>query len=185
VLHQSIVLHRYFFALLPPPTLARRIAHAAAPWFTSGTQVRADRLHITMSILPDFPEVPRGLEGTLRDVGGKVASAPIAVTLDRVSAGTRSIALRPSRRIAALDALHRQIGAHSRALGVPLRPGYAFNAHMTLGYRDGAPFSRTVAPFAWTATELVLIHSHVGQTKHEVVARWPLADEPDPQLSLL
>ncbi len=185
MLHRPVILHRYFFALLPPAALARRIAHFAAPWFTSGTPVRAGRLHITMSILPDFPEVPRGLEETLCDVGGNVASASIAVMLDRISAGTRLIALRPSRRIAALDALHQQIGVHSRALGMPLRPGYTFSAHLTLGYRDGTPFSRAIPPFTWTATELVLIHSHVGRTKHEPVARWPLAGAPDRQLSLL
>jgi 2'-5' RNA ligase len=185
MLHQPVALHRYFFALLPPPTLARRIAHFAAHWFISGTPVRTDRLHITMSILPDFPEVPRGLEEALRNVGGRVRSAPIAVMLDRVSAGTRSIALRPARRIVGLDALHHAIGAQSRAHGVPLRRGYAFDAHMTLGYRDGAPFSRAIPPFTWTATELVLIHSHVGRTRHEPVARWPLAGAPDRQLSLL
>jgi len=175
MLHQSIVLHRYFFALLPPPIEARRVVHAAARWFASGTPVRADRLHITMFILPDFAEVPRGLEDALRKVGAHVAAAPVAVALDRVSAGTRSIALRPSRKIGELDSLHRELGAHSRAIGISSRAGYHFNAHMTLGYRDDAPFGKAIPPFAWTATELVLIHSHVGRTRHEAVARWPLS----------
>lgn len=185
MLHQPLVLHRYFFALLPPPMLARRIAHAAAPWFADGgTPLRDHRLHITMFILPDFSAAPRGLEAALCEVGARVAAAPVAVALDRVSGGSRSIALRPSRRIAGLQALHAEIDATSRSVGVPSRPRYSFNAHMTLGYREGAPFSAILPPFAWTASELVLVHSHVGLTRHDVVDRWPLNGKGDPQLGL-
>jgi len=40
-----------------------------------------------------------------------------------------------------------------------------------------------VAPVAWTARELVLIHSHLGKTRHERLGSWPLA-EAEPQLDL-
>lgn len=180
--HQPIVRHRYFFALLPPPVEARRIAHAVASWFASGTPVRSDRLHITMAIFPDADAVPSELERTLRTVGGRVTAAAIAVTLDRISGGARSIALRPSRRIAGLEALHHDIDANCRGLGLAPRPGYTFDPHMTLGYRTGAPLGKRITPVAWIADALVLIHSHVGLTRHEIVDRWPLAA--DRQLSL-
>jgi len=175
--------HRLFFALVPPIVQARQIANAA-PWFgDDGTPVAADRLHITLFILDDRHDVPAALVAALRGVGAAVAAAPIRVVLDRVGGGVQSIALRPGRRIAALDALHRELGRRCAAAGIALRAGYTFSPHMTLGYRDGRPFSAPVAPVAWTARELVLIHSHLGKTRHERLDRWPL-DATEPQLDL-
>lgn len=175
------VSHRLFFALRPPIVLARQIAHAASWFETEGTPIAAERLHITMFILDDRFDLPAALVAALTDVGDRIAAAPICIMLDRVGGGERSIALRPGRRIAALDALHRQLGEHGRAVGIEPRADTAFSPHMTLGYRDGRPFGMAVPPIAWTARELMLIHSHLGRTRHEVLGRWPLAD---PQLDL-
>jgi 2'-5' RNA ligase len=175
------VSHRLFFALRPPIVLARQVANAASWFETEGAPVAAERLHVTLFILDDRFDLPDSLVAALTGVGNGVAAAPVEIVLDRVGGGERSIALRPGRRIAALDALHRQLDERSRAAGIAPRAGYAFNPHMTLGYRDGQPFGMAVPPVAWTARELVLIHSHLGRTRHEVLGRWPLAD---PQLDL-
>jgi len=175
------VSHRLFFALRPPLVQARQIANAASWFETEGAPVAAERLHITMFILDDRRDLPASLVAALTSLGDAIAAAPIPIVLDRVGGGDRSIALRPSRRIAALDALHRQLGERSRAAGIEPRAGYAFNPHMTLGYRDGQPFGMAVAPIVWAARELVLIHSHLGRTRHEVLGRWPLVD---PQFDL-
>jgi 2'-5' RNA ligase len=170
-----------FFALRPPIALARQIAQAVSWFETEGAPVSAERLHVTMFILDDRCDLPASLVAALAGVGDRIATAPIEIVLDRVGGGERSIALRPSRRIAALDALHRQLVELGCAAGIGQRAGYVFNPHMTLGYRDGQPFGMAVPPVAWTACELVLIHSHLGRTRHEVVGRWPLVD---PQLDL-
>lgn len=175
------VSHRLFFALRPPIVLARQIAHAASWFEAEGAPVAAERLHITLFILDDRFDLPGSLVTALTSVGDSIAAAPIRVVLDRVGGGEHSIALRPGRRLAALDALHRQLGERSRAAGVESRAGYVFNPHLTLGYRDGRPFGMAVPPIAWTARKLMLIHSHLGRTRHEVLGRWPLAD---PQLDL-
>lgn len=175
------VSHRLFFAVRPPIALARQIANAASWFETEGLPVAAERLHVTMFILDDRFDLPDTLVAALRRVGDGIAAAPIGIAFDRVGGGERSIALRPSRRIAALDALQRQLAERSRAEGIERRAGYVFNPHMTLGYRDGRSFTAAAPPVAWTARELVLIHSHLGRTRHDVLGRWPLVD---PQLSL-
>ena len=182
---RAVLGHRWFFALRPPARTAWQVANAA-DWFgTTGRAVRADHLHITLFLAPDRADADSDrLEAMIR-VGEAVRAAPVAVTLDSVGGGNRSIALRPRRRIVALDALRRELVRHAGALGVAERAGYDFHAHMTLGYRDGGPFSEPIAPVAWTATEFVLIHSHLGRTRHDVVARWPLRAAVDPQLALL
>lgn len=169
---------------MPPTLLARQIANAAY-WFESdGKPLRADRLHITMFILHDFLTVPNGLVDALRMLGNAVSAAPAPVALDLASGGERSIALRPRRKLTGLEVLHRLLKEAGLATAVTERDGYRFSPHMTLGYRDGRPFSERITPIGWEADEFVLIHSHLGQTRHEVIGRWPLRGAGDPQLSL-
>jgi 2'-5' RNA ligase len=170
--HQPLAKHRLFFALMPPIELARHVADAAHWFETIGKPVRADRLHITLAILQDFYVVPDGLIEQLLRTGLQVAAAPFDVVLDRVSARAGLIALKPSHKIAALDALYRQIATLCRAAGIAERPARKFNAHLTLGYRDGRSFDERIAPVDWTAREFLLIHSHLGQTRHEVLGQW-------------
>jgi 2'-5' RNA ligase len=179
--HQPPVLHRLFFALLPPPALARRIA-AAAGWFGEGPgAIAAERLHLTLFILDDMVRVPPATVVPLRELARSLGVGPVEVTLDVATGSGRSVALRPAHRNAALARLHARIAEDAAACGIAERPGYSFAPHMTLGYRAGEPFSERVAPVGWMADELVLIDSHVGRTRHEVLGRWPLVD---PQLSL-
>ena len=182
--HQPPVLHRPFFALVPPRPLARRVA-AAAGWFQRGPGgLPAERLHLTLFILDDMVELPPDVTDALRDIGASLRLAPFEVVLDMASGGGRSIALRPSHRNDSLARLHGLLADGARARGIAERPGYRFAPHMTLGYRIGESFSQRVAPVAWTADEIVLIDSHVGRTRHEVLGRWPLVDDGGEQLSL-
>lgn len=167
--------HRLFFALVPPIVLARQIANAATWFGEEGTPVSADRLHVTIFILADFFErPPPELIAALRDIGGAVAAAPIRIVLVRVGGGAHSIALRSGRKNAALDDLRERIAALCFARGIAERRDHVFGPHMTLGYRRGSPCSAAVAPVAWNARELVLIHSHLGKTRHDRLASWPL-----------
>lgn len=175
MLHQRIAEHRFFFALQLPIQLARQIANAAHWFGDAGRAVTADRLHVTLFILPDEVERSPQLIARLQAVGAAVAAGPIAMLLDYVSAGERSIALRPQHRIASLTALRQELVALCRAAGIAERPDYAFSPHVTLGYRDGRPFGERVSPVEWTAAEFVLIHSHLGRTRHTVLDRWPLS----------
>lgn len=182
--YERVAEHRLFFALRPPIDLARQIA-SAAHWFaTNGHPVRADRLHLTLFLLPDFITVPAGLPDRLLRAGASIAAAPIDIVLDTVAAGRDSIALRPRRRIAALTALYSSVAARCRAEGIVDRPGHVFSPHVTLGYRAGTPFHQRIADVGWRAREVVLIHSHLGRARHEVVGRWPL-DAEERQLALL
>lgn len=176
--------HRFFFALLPPIRLARQLANAADWLGKAGRPVAADRLHITLLIPPDqFARAPELID-RLRAVGENVATAPVDIMLDYVSGGSRSVALRPQHRIASLAALRQEIARLCASHGIAERPDYTFHPHVTLGYRDGRPFGERVPPVAWTAPEFVLIHSHLGRTKHSLLGRWPLTGPAETQLAL-
>lgn len=177
VLHAPI--HRLFYAIRPPLTLARQVANAAH-WFDhGGTVVRAEHLHVTLDILDDRAAPDPSLIDALLRAGAAVAAAPFTVTFDRVVGSPSSIALRPAHRIAGLAALCGEIARHRGGAGIAVRDGYRFNAHMTLGYRVGTPFQQPTAPIAWQADTFELVHSHVGRTRHDRIGRWPLI-VPDP-----
>lgn len=182
--HRPIAAHRFFFALRPPAGLAQRIAQAA-DWFgDAGRAVAAERLHVTLFIPPDQRALDPVLIARLRAVGAAVAAGPVALRLDHVGSSGRVIALWPQTRNADLAALREDLAGRCRAAGVAERAGYRFSPHLTLGYRDGRPFGERIAPVAWTATEVVLIHSHLDHTRHTILDRWPLRGGSDGQLAL-
>ncbi len=169
-------LHRFLFALMPPPEVARRL-YALSPDFRD--KVRPERLHMTLAITDDFPVVPDGLPSALQQAGGFVFTQPFDLTLDRRKGSKRSIALRPGRAIEGLSELHRQLAAGMRRAGIAMRDEWAFSPHVTLAYRPGEPFVTPTRPVSWRATQFVLIESLVGLTVHRELGRWPL-DAPAP-----
>ncbi|MBO9714708.1 2'-5' RNA ligase family protein [Sphingomonas sp.] len=168
-----MLLHRLFFALLPPFVQRNLIAvhRDAFPGATS--LVANDRLHKTLAIAGDFERFPKAVAEAMLAIGAAVALGPFAVRLDRLSGSNRSIALRPSRRSAGLAELSRQLAEPLRRHGLA-RDGWSFSPHVTLLYRNGAPFQQPIEPIGWDATDFVLIHSVVGATRHVELGRWRL-----------
>lgn len=184
MLHAPVLCHRLFFMLRPPIVLARQIT-SAAHWFEGGKGMLApERLHVTIDILDDFADAGAMPTQQLREIGAEIAAAPFAITFDRVVASTHSIALRPSAKVAGLDALRAALGKARAARGIAERDGYRFSAHMTLGYRKGASMNQRIAPLGWEVDAFELVHSHVGATRHDVLGRWALQGAEETQLAL-
>jgi 2'-5' RNA ligase len=166
---------RYFFALRPPLTDARRAA-VLAEQLGAGWKVQAaKRLHVTLAITGDFDGHRADVRERLVRAGERIAVEPFLLTLDMQSISHRSAALRPAKAIKGLTALHRAIRAQWPSALVPMRGGWSFSPHMTLAYREGNPPSvRPVTPFEWQADRVVLIRSLIGRTQHETLGDWPL-----------
>lgn len=167
------ICHRFFFGLVPG--LRERTAmglHRDGLVGVKDPVVNA-RLHLTLAITDDYRDYPTDLEAELRAIGAGIAGDPVVVMLDQIVASGELVALRPSRSSTAVRALQAPLQkamSHVRLL----REGWAFNPHVTLAYRKGAPFSRRVSPIGWESRDVVLVHSVVGQNRHEHLARWPL-----------
>jgi 2'-5' RNA ligase len=65
-----------------------------------------------------------------------------------------------------------------RESAVALRAGHRFTPHETLIYRKGSPFHRSVAG-CWKVTHFHLVHSAVGETRHNILQSWALGDVPE------
>lgn len=167
-------LYRLFYALKPTPLVARQTDHFADMVGGGCQRIRPDHQHVTLAVTADHVQYPYGIIKALVRAGTSVLAEPFDLPLDRLTFTNRSAALRPSRTVPPLVALQRSIVAAMNAAGVLLRPGWSFSPHQTLFYRDGRPGQRMVDGFTWQVEEFVLICSHVGRTRHDVVGTWPL-----------
>ena len=59
-------------------------------------------------------------------------------------------------------------------MNLPASAGQSFSPHLMLGYPSGSLFTRPIASIAWVASEVILVHSEVGRTRHNELGRWQL-----------
>ena len=171
------LLYRLFFAVKPPAQVARQIDRFAETLDSSADRIRPENQHVTLGITNDEPSYPYERIEALRQMGAGIGAAPFDLLLDRLSIGGRSAALRPSHRIRGLSALRQEVARAMQGAGVQSRIGWAFSPHQTLFYRRSPPEQRAVAGFGWRVEDVVLICSHVGHTRHDIVGRWPLSGD--------
>jgi RNA 2',3'-cyclic 3'-phosphodiesterase len=164
--------HRFFFALQPPPGSASDIEHLSS-MLGRGRRVRVEHFHITLAITGDYEEPSAQIADKMVRMPKDLLLAPFGLVLDQLAGSGRSLALRLSDKPSRLALLQRQLERALVRTGMR-RPGWRFSPHLTLLYRHGLGFSHSIEPIVWRATELVLVHSHVGLTRHDILGRWPL-----------
>jgi 2'-5' RNA ligase len=170
--------HRFFLAILPPPAEAARIGAVRDGLGPARSPVRDDRLHITLLIFDDLPFVPPYLAEVARQAMASVSAPALHLSFDRVVSSGRNTCLVPSEGLPALMALKEQFAAAVASVGLPPRRGWTFSPHITLLYDAAAPRTGAILPISWKAEDVVLIHSLVGLTRHIVLDRWPLIEQP-------
>lgn len=174
---------RLFFAIYPDAAAAARIAQLAqqlrAEHGLQGKPLKPERFHVTLHHLGDHAGLPHDQVAAACGAAAGVAAAPFDITFDRVASFTsaprnRPFVLRGDDGLAALMAFQQSLGEALKktVLGRWTRPG--FTPHVTLLYDDRGVPEQAVPPVSWTARELVLVHSLIGQSLHVPLARWPL-----------
>jgi 2'-5' RNA ligase len=174
---------RLFLGLFPVPSVVPRIEQIvrSLPVDIGGSRAptRASRFHVTVHHLGDH----EGLDPALLDAAnaaiGRVRASAFDLALDEVS-GFRG----RSRHPIVLRGRDGSPGAHAlwEAARVELARtvfarwlGRTYAPHLTLAYADRLPASPiAVEPVAWTASEIVLVHSLLGRGEYRILGRWPL-----------
>ncbi|BAN22972.1 2'-5' RNA ligase [Caballeronia insecticola] len=138
----------------------------------------ADRLHVTLHYLGAFAGVPADLVGRARTAASKIALPPVEIVLDRIESFSGRRAKRPlvlaGDVTEPLSTLEQSLGAALDNAGIPLKRHPHFTPHVTLLYDERRIARQPVAPVKWTAREFALVRSLLGQSRYEVLARWPL-----------
>jgi RNA 2',3'-cyclic 3'-phosphodiesterase len=174
-----------FFAILPNALAASRISQIAEQLRSAhglkGKTLRPDRFHVTLHHLGNYAGLPPDIVALAREVAASVANTmpPFELAFDRVESFSstprnRPLVLRGGDGLIALTAFQQALGTPLKTKAVRhwLKPGYT--PHLTLLYDDQSVLLQTIETVAWTARELVLVHSMVGQGRHVHLGRWPL-----------
>jgi len=179
---------RLFFAIKPDAPAAARIERLARDLRSElglrGSPFERERLHVTLYFIGDFPGIPDGAVERLSQIAGSAAdTAPFRIRFDRVGSFPRKDRRRPlvlqgDDGVLAVTALHDRLhGALAEAGLVPPAPG-RYTPHLTLLYDDRSVADLTIDPIVWTVREFMLMHSLIGRSRHETLARWPLRGSP-------
>jgi len=174
--------HRLFFATMPDPDTAARIAEMAgrlrSEFDIKRPQLRTERLHITLHSLGDFAHIPEVVLARACAAAARIDVPPFGVTFDQILSfngqrGNRPLVLTGSTGQDSLIDFQRRLGDLLRGAG--LRVSRArFVPHVTLLYDEGRFDPRAIEPVSWTVREFVLIHSWLTRTRYDVKGRWPL-----------
>ncbi|MBQ4854042.1 2'-5' RNA ligase [Rhodanobacter sp. B2A1Ga4] len=177
----------YFFALLPDEQARNAIAGVGERFRkshrVSGSPVGIDSLHLTLCPMgkPEW-RLRQPLEEALLAAAGEVRAPGFVATLDaamRFSARDGQfpfVLCADSATTEAALSLRKAIAAAQLRVGLQVSGVSSFLPHVSLlhGHAVDA-IEESVAAIHWRVSEFVLIRSFFGQSKYEVVGRWPLA----------
>jgi 2'-5' RNA ligase len=141
--------------------------------------IPAERLHVTLCFLGDFDGIPRQVADRSRDCAGAVRGGPFAIEFDLAETlydkrkERCPLVLGAAAPHAGVQAFQAGLQAALASAGLrqEKRP---FKLHLTVLYDENQVMRTPIRPIRWNATELLLMHSWVGQGRHEVLGTWPL-----------
>ena len=183
----------FFFALLPDEPARVEMVRAGERFRKShrliGTPVDPDDLHLTLCEMGKPEWLQHSLESVLMAAAGQVQVTSFALALDsamRLSAARDNqypfVLGADNPSAAAALALRRAIAEAQLQFGLRVAGVSSYLPHVTLLRGDSIDtVQESMAPIGWMAREFVLIRSFFGQSRHEVIGRWPLGVEPAPE----
>jgi len=166
---------RLFFAAIPDQATAAQIAEVREDLCEAcgltGKPIAAEQLHVTLWHVGDSLLAPStDVIDKLVDRVGRVEMPPFQVAFDHaMSFNHGPVVLCGEDGVDGLKMTHEQLKTSLLVKG--LRRRSAFTPHMTLLRDKRLVLKHRITPITWQVTELVLVHSLLGQTTHKYVAR--------------
>jgi 2'-5' RNA ligase len=177
-----------FFALLPDEVAKAEIIRIGERFVKShrlaGSQVDIDRLHVTLVPIGKPDRLRQPLEGALLAAAESIRLSPFDITLDSAmrfsNAGSDGrfpfVLCSDLPTIESALKLREALALAQYAQGMRVAGVSSYLPHVTLLYAPGIDaIEQPIPPITWRAREFVLIRSFFGQSRHEVIGRWPLA----------
>lgn len=168
---------RLFFAVLPDAETAGQIAECTTRWRADhglqGKPLKPEHFHVTLCHVADMPGAPRqDLIDALAERASMLSMPAFRVEFDRVmSFNNGAFVLSGDESTIGLEVLQQRL---SDALDPSPRPARRFTPHLTLLRDQRRIAEQPVERIGWTAREVVLVHSLLGQTTHRHLVRLPL-----------
>jgi 2'-5' RNA ligase len=175
--------HALFFAGVAAPADAEHLHELAGGidrrFGIGGRLLEADRLHVSLFAVGAYVDVrPDDDIARWCRAAAAVQCRACEIVFDRIATfGGEGNPLvfksADETGSAGLLALHQTLGMALADTGERIKR-QRITPHMTLSYRGKRIAETAIEPVRWRLHELVLIDSHVGAHRHEVIGRWPL-----------
>jgi 2'-5' RNA ligase len=176
--------HRIFFALYPDAQTAERIARLTDSLRRrrglTGRPVGQGRLHISLNFLGVHAERPDPLIARAMQAADGVSARSFVVAVNQVvswkgAPGRRTLVLSGDDGVVGVLELHAAIHAALAQAGLARGPTPIIQPHLTLLRDQIETPEEFIDPLRWTAREFALTHSPYGESRHDLLGRWPLA----------
>ena len=179
-----------FFALLPDEEAKAEIIRIGERFVKShrlgGSSVDIDQLHVTLIPIGKPDRLRQPPESALLAAAENVRVKTFDVTLDSAMRfsnegldGRFPFVLCADTSTTETALSLRKALAHAQyAQGLFVAGVSSYMPHLTLLYGQGVEaIEQPIPPISWRAREFVLIRSFFGQSRHEIMGRWPLGSE--------
>jgi 2'-5' RNA ligase len=171
-----------FFAALPSLE-ASRLAYALGTtlkdrYSLKGHPMPQDRQHVTFQKIGEFPgAIPGSVIDKARTAAARIQVRAFTLSFDEVmnfgNPSDPAVALFGGNSAEVVQSLWEAMRQSLARENLP-SPLKLATPHMTLLYGSSKIERQSVAAIEWQVTELVLIKSLLGQSRHEHLGRWPL-----------
>ena len=177
-------LHNYFFALRPDAEATARIDRLVRALVRRRPELdrpmASSRLHVSLSPLAVDEAPMEDLAVRAAQAMSRLRLPPFLVAFDRIAGfgrgqGPRVVVLRSDEGAVGVDLLRSEIHAALADARLGPRRERPFEPHLTLARGACSALDAFIDPVRWTVREFVLIHSHVGATRYDTAARFPLS----------
>ena len=169
---------RLFLGIFPDPEVAKAISRLTYR-LRIGHELKGKpqlpyRLHATVHHIGVRPGLDANDVALAKGVAGKVKMVPFRVEFNSVqSFSNGALVLRGDDGVVGLEMLQRQLGAVMEKAGLGEAPHH-YTPHVTLLWDDHRVPDHPITPIGWWVREFVLVHSFLGRSRYEFLARFPL-----------
>lgn len=182
----------YFYALIPDDEARREIAATGERFRKShranGAVIGPDRLHLSLCPMGKPERLRQPLEAALLEAGAAVRANGFEFALDtamRFTARDGQFPLVLCADAATAESatrLRKAVAAEQVRTGLQVSGVSSYLPHVVLieGHAIEA-IEDAITPIQWKVRDFVLMRSFFGQSRHEVIGRWPLTPEPKPE----
>jgi 2'-5' RNA ligase len=181
--------HNLFFAILVPSPLEEDISNVfenlKQRYRVRKMQVPTPRLHVSLFGVFSGDSLPQRIVELSRLVGGAIRFAEFDMVLNRTLSFRSTQTEKPLVLAAdadsarSVDRLADRITEAFTALSGLKHPQTGpITPHLTLVWHRMTVPEQPIAPIKLPAREIVLIHSHVGKSRYDVLGRWEFVPFP-------
>ena len=138
--------------------------------------ISADRFHITLKVLGAYSE-PLATE--ISEIAASVRFPAFDIRLDKAlsyrNRNPHPFVLTSDAGLDPVRAFYQVLDERLTAGGFASAGKHSFNPHMTLIWDPKmVPVHNLMHPLKWTAQDFALVRSYQGQSRYDIVERWPL-----------